>query len=67
MYFFFYYSGSSVVGATGGFAWSGLRWLGVVAILSALVALALVVAWLLRRIPPVAEEATPAANDTVIA
>ncbi len=28
LYFFFYYTGSSVVGATGGFAWSGLRWPG---------------------------------------
>ncbi|HZC06376.1 MAG TPA: MFS transporter [Ktedonobacterales bacterium] len=61
LYFFFYYTGSSVVGATGGFAWSSYHWPGVVAMLSALVVLALGVALLLRRIPPVAL-ATPAAS-----
>lgn len=66
LYFFFYYTGSSVVGATGGFAWSGLRWPGVVAMLSALVALALGAAWLLRRIPPVVAETAPIASETVI-
>ncbi|HEX8995183.1 MAG TPA: MFS transporter [Ktedonobacterales bacterium] len=56
LYFFFYYTGSSVVGATGGLAWSAHQWAGVVAMLSALVALALGVALLLRRIPPLAED-----------
>lgn len=56
LYFFFYYTGSSVVGATGGFAWSAQAWAGVVGMLSALVALALGVALLLRRIAPVAPE-----------
>ncbi|HET9111117.1 MAG TPA: MFS transporter [Ktedonobacterales bacterium] len=61
LYFFFYYTGSSVVGATGGFAWSMYQWSGVVAMLSALVALALGVTILLRRIKPVAPaEAFPA-------
>jgi len=56
LYFFFYYTGSSVVGATGGFAWSAERWAGVVGMLSALAGLALGVAWLLRRIAPVAPD-----------
>lgn len=63
LYFFFYYTGSSVVGATGGFAWSGLRWPGLVLLLSALVALALGVALALRRIPPVAAESAPASAE----
>lgn len=63
LYFFFYYTGSSVIGASGGFAWSGLRWPGVVLMLGALVALALGVAWALRRIPPVAAERAPATAE----
>lgn len=56
LYFFFYYSGSSVVGATGGFAWAAYKWAGVVAMLSALVLVALIVAWLLRRTTPLVSE-----------
>lgn len=63
LYFFFYYSGSSIVGATGGFAWAGSHWAGVVAMLSALVALALGIAWRMRSIANAAPEVavTPAA------
>jgi YNFM family putative membrane transporter len=56
LYFFFYYTGSSVVGSTGGFAWSSSQWAGVVALLSALCGLALLAAWRMRHIAPVAAD-----------
>lgn len=52
LYFAFYYTGSSVVGATGGLAWSAFHWPGVTIMLAALLLLALALALGLRHIPP---------------
>lgn len=52
LYLFFYYLGSSVLGSAGGIAWSRSAWPGVTLFCLILAALALVVALLLTRIPP---------------
>ncbi|HEU0026016.1 MAG TPA: MFS transporter [Ktedonobacterales bacterium] len=52
LYFAFYYTGSSIVGATGGLAWSAFHWPGVTAMLAVLLLLALGLALGLRHIPP---------------
>jgi YNFM family putative membrane transporter len=60
LYLFFYYLGSSVLGSAGGFAWTQAGWTGVAIFCLILGALALVLAVLLARIPPLA---LPEAND----
>jgi YNFM family putative membrane transporter len=51
LYLFAYYLGSSVGGAVGGIAYDGAGWVGVVVYVSALLAGALVLALVLRRVP----------------
>jgi len=60
-YLFFYYLGSSVLGSAGGVAWTRAGWTGVVLFCLALGVLALAGGLILRRIPPLAGAATPAA------
>ena len=54
LYLFFYYMGSSVVGSATGILWGRDQWPGVVMVLGASLALALLVAWRLRRLAPLA-------------
>lgn len=50
LYLLFYYGGSSIGGSLGGIFWSNFRWLGVVAMISGLLLLAMVLAVVLARI-----------------
>ncbi len=52
LYLLFYYLGSSVLGSVAGPFWSGLGWPGVVALVIALLAAALVLSFRLTAIPP---------------
>lgn len=52
LYLLFYYGGSSISGTMGGFLWSGARWPGIVMLIVGLLALAMVAAVALWRIPP---------------
>lgn len=54
LYLFAYYLGSSVFGSLAGVAWTAFRWPGVVGMVTALWAVALVLALSLRRIPRLA-------------
>lgn len=54
LYLFFYYLGSSVLGSAGGAAWTNAGWTGVAIFCLILGTLALVLAVLLARIPPLA-------------
>jgi YNFM family putative membrane transporter len=49
LYLFFYYMGSSFVGSGAGLAWESTGWLGVVALVGILLALALLLAFAMRR------------------
>jgi len=60
-YLFFYYCGSSVLGSAGGIAWTRAGWTGVAIFCLGLGALALIGGLVLRRVPPLADTATPAA------
>ncbi len=60
LYFAFYYTGSSIVGATGGLAWSAFSWPGVTAMLAVLLLVALALSLSLRHIPPLVPQAKPA-------
>ena len=51
-YLFFYYLGSSVLGSAGGVAWTWAGWPGVAGFCLLLAALALLIALLLRQVPP---------------
>lgn len=50
LYLFCYYMGSSILGATGGLAWDGVGWGGVVAMVLGLLALAFILALPLARL-----------------
>jgi YNFM family putative membrane transporter len=52
LYLFFYYLGSSVVGAAGGLFFSAARWPGVALLVGALAGCALLVALRLAKVPP---------------
>ena len=52
LYLFFYYLGSSILGSVGGIAWTRAGWNGVALFCAVLVLLALVLAVMLRAIPP---------------
>jgi YNFM family putative membrane transporter len=52
LYLFFYYLGSSVVGSATGVMWGRAGWPGVVAVIGCALALAMLVAWRLRRLAP---------------
>ncbi|WP_242185540.1 MFS transporter [Sphingomonas sp. CARO-RG-8B-R24-01] len=52
LYLFFYYAGSSVLGSAGGIAWTRAGWPGVTLFCLMLGAAALVVALMLRHVPP---------------
>jgi YNFM family putative membrane transporter len=54
LYLFFYYLGSSVVGSATGVMWGRAAWPGVVMVLGAALALALLVALRLRGLAPLA-------------
>jgi len=58
MYLFCYYLGSSVVGSLAGTTWSSHGWAGIVFSLSLCLAAALAVAWRLRNLAPVKEDAS---------
>ena len=61
LYLFFYYAGSSVLGSLGGVAWTHSGWPGVAWFCGGLGGVALVVALLLRAVPPLPEnDAAPA-------
>ncbi|MGW8278690.1 MFS transporter [Sphingomonas aurantiaca] len=55
-YLFFYYMGSSVLGSAGGFAWTHAGWPGVTAFCLLLGMAALVIALMLRTVPPLVVE-----------
>ncbi|GAB3429092.1 MFS transporter [Massilia solisilvae] len=60
IYLFLYYLGSSVVGWISGYLWSHGGWPGVVALLSAVLVVALLLALRLRSVPPLnPQEARP--------
>lgn len=60
LYLFFYYAGSSVLGSVGGIGWTRWGWPGVAWFCGALGGVALVIALLLRTVPPLPENvATP--------
>jgi MFS transporter, YNFM family, putative membrane transport protein len=52
LYLFFYYLGSSVMGAVGGLFFSAARWPGVALLVGALACCALIVALRLAKVPP---------------
>ncbi|WP_242138106.1 MFS transporter [Sphingomonas sp. TREG-RG-20F-R18-01] len=56
LYLFFYYAGSSVLGSAGGIAWTRAGWPGVTLFCLMLGAAALVVALMLRRVPPLPDQ-----------
>ena len=64
LYLFFYYVGSGVVGSTTGLMWQRAGWGGVVAFLSALLALAIAIAVKLRALAPQPVAAAPVASFT---
>jgi YNFM family putative membrane transporter len=64
-YLFCYYAGSSVIGTSAGVFWSAYGWLGVSAIVGALLALALVVVWALRDLPS-AQNTAPFSETPVV-
>ncbi len=55
LYLFFYYMGSSVIGSLTGLVWASDGWSGVVAVLSAMMALAVLIALRLRSLAPLPE------------
>jgi YNFM family putative membrane transporter len=55
LYLFFYYLGSSLIGSLTGLVWSARGWPGVVAVLSALMAVAVMIALRLRSLEPLPE------------
>jgi YNFM family putative membrane transporter len=55
LYLFFYYMGSSVIGSLTGLVWASDGWPGVVLVLSAMMALALMIALRLRSLLPLPE------------
>jgi YNFM family putative membrane transporter len=62
LYLFFYYLGSSVIGTSGGYAWSSWGWPGVVMVAGGAIAAALIIAVRLFFLPPLPlPEAPPAA------
>ncbi|MBV8633372.1 MAG: MFS transporter [Burkholderiaceae bacterium] len=58
MYLFCYYLGSSVVGSLAGHTWSSHGWTGIVLSLGLCLAVALAIAWHLRNLVPVKEDAS---------
>jgi YNFM family putative membrane transporter len=48
-YLFFYYTGGSILGSAGGFAWTHARWPGVVFFAGGLIALGTIISALLAR------------------
>jgi len=56
LYLFCYYLGSSAIGTLGGFFWTSWGWWGVAALVTALLATALVLAFRLITIPPAVTE-----------
>ena len=54
LYLFFYYAGAAGIGSLAGTLWSAARWHGVVALLALALGLALVLAWRLRGLAPLA-------------
>jgi YNFM family putative membrane transporter len=61
LYLFFYYLGSSVFGAYGGFFWSAAGWRGVAGFVGALLVAALLISLRLSSVQPLARDpATPA-------
>lgn len=67
LYLCFYYAGGSLIGWLGGYAWTGLGWPGVVALIGATGLAGVVVAWRMRLLPrlhpavrPETEPAEPA-------
>jgi YNFM family putative membrane transporter len=62
LYLFFYYLGSSLFGAYGGFFWSAAGWRGVAGFVGALLVAALLISLRLSSVQPLARDtATPAA------
>jgi YNFM family putative membrane transporter len=59
-YLFFLYVGSSVLGTTGGVAWSHANWSGVALFIGALVVIALLIALRLIAVQPLPENQQPA-------
>ena len=59
-YLFFLYVGSSVLGTTGGVAWSHANWSGVPLFIGALVVIALLIALRLIAVQPLPENQQPA-------
>ena len=59
MYLFSYYMGSSVAGASGGLFYASHGWNGVALFVGVLVLAGLLIAWRLRRLPPLVNVATP--------
>lgn len=59
VYLFCYYAGSSLLGSAGGLFWSNGGWPGVVAFCGLLSLIALGVAFLVARIPPLADPRQP--------
>jgi YNFM family putative membrane transporter len=55
LYLFFYYIGSSLIGSLTGVVWSSKGWPGVVAVLAALMAAAVLIALRLRSLEPLPE------------
>ncbi len=55
LYLFFYYMGSSLIGSLTGLVWASQGWTGVVALLAALMAVALLIALRLRSLEPLPE------------
>jgi YNFM family putative membrane transporter len=60
LYLFFYYLGSSLLGSTGGVAWTRAGWPGVAAFVGVLTLAALAIAVRLSRVPPLDGDGEPA-------
>ncbi|RVH21059.1 MFS transporter [Sinorhizobium meliloti] len=59
VYLFSYYAGSSLLGSAGGFVWSHSGWPGIIVFCGLLCLLALAIAFVVARVPPLADPRQP--------
>lgn len=52
LYLFFYYQGSSLIGSFGGIFWAGFGWIGIVTLIGGLLAMAMLIAMMLKTRKP---------------
>jgi YNFM family putative membrane transporter len=57
LYLFFYYLGSSLLGAYGGFFWSAWAWRGIVGFIGALLVVGLLISLRLASVQPLSRDA----------